>query len=88
MNREAVTGRPGLREERALAAESLKRRSGLNKIIGQSKAAQELRDKIDKISSCTVDVLISGESGTGKEIAARAVHYLSRRAGKPFIPVN
>jgi DNA-binding NtrC family response regulator len=35
-----------------------------------------------------VNVLISGESGTGKELAARAIHYQSCRAGKPFIPVN
>jgi DNA-binding NtrC family response regulator len=88
MNRETVTGRPGLREERAFAAESLKRKSGLNKIIGRSEAIQALRKKIEKISSCSVDVLISGESGTGKEITARAIHYLSRRAGKPFVPVN
>jgi DNA-binding NtrC family response regulator len=35
-----------------------------------------------------VPVLLRGETGTGKELAARAVHYLGPRAGKPFIPVN
>jgi transcriptional regulator with PAS, ATPase and Fis domain len=74
--------------ERKSAKESLKRKFGLSQILGKSKANQELHEKIDKISLCDVSVLISGESGTGKELAARAIHYLSCRAGKPFIPVN
>ena len=68
--------------------ESLKRKYGLTQILGRSKVVQELYKKIDKISSCDVTVLISGETGSGKEIAARVIHYLSCRAGKPFIPVN
>lgn len=67
---------------------SLKRRFGLNQILGKSKIIQKIHENIDKISQCDVTALITGESGTGKEIAARAIHYLSRRAGKPFIPVN
>ena len=77
-----------LHKEYQSAKEALKRRFGLAQILGKSKVAKELHEKIDKISLCDVSVLICGESGTGKELAARAIHYLSNRAGKPFIPVN
>ena len=33
-------------------------------------------------------MLVLGETGTGKEVVGRAIHYLSPRAGKPFVPVN
>ncbi|MHC4118862.1 MAG: sigma-54 interaction domain-containing protein [Planctomycetota bacterium] len=75
-------------EEYVHVADSLKRKSGLNRILGQSEIVRELRKKIDSISCCKANVLISGESGTGKEVAARTIHYLSRRAGEPFVPVN
>jgi len=61
---------------------------GSDQILGQGPAVHKIRDEIIKIAACDVNVLITGESGTGKELAARAVHYLSRRSGKPFIPVN
>jgi DNA-binding NtrC family response regulator len=43
---------------------------------------------IHRVAACDATVLIQGEIGTGKEVAARAIHYLSRRADGPFIPVN
>jgi DNA-binding NtrC family response regulator len=49
---------------------------------------QKVYQVISKVSSSPVNVLISGESGTGKELVARAIHYSSRRASAPFIPVN
>jgi len=83
VDRESETDR-----ERKSAKESLKRKFGLRQILGRGKLVQQLHEKIDRISSCDANVLISGESGTGKELAARAIHYLSWRTGKPFIPVN
>jgi len=83
-----VFTRSEFNEENKSIKESLKRKFGLNQILGRSKVVQDLHEKIDKISLCDVNVLISGESGTGKELAARAIHYLSCRTGKPFIPVN
>jgi len=77
-----------LDQECESAKKALTREIGLRQILGRSKVVQELHEKIDRISACDVNVLISGETGTGKELAARAIHYLSCRAGKPFIPVN
>ncbi|MDR4505823.1 MAG: sigma-54 dependent transcriptional regulator [Candidatus Scalindua sp.] len=77
-----------LQKEREAAKKSLKRDFGFNRIVGESKVIRKLLDDIKRISSCDVNVLITGESGTGKELFARAVHYISSRTGKPFIPVN
>jgi DNA-binding NtrC family response regulator len=40
------------------------------------------------LADSSATVLVEGETGTGKELVARALHYLSRRAGRPFVPVN
>ena len=37
---------------------------------------------IRQIASSEIPMLIEGESGTGKEVIARAIHTLSRRAGR------
>jgi two-component system response regulator HydG len=57
-------------------------------LIGESKAMQSVFREIAKASSTSATVLISGESGTGKELVARAIHYNSKRASAPFVPVN
>jgi transcriptional regulator with PAS, ATPase and Fis domain len=57
-------------------------------IIGRSKAMQAVFVNIKKAAAVKANVLITGESGTGKELVARAIHYLSERAARPFVPVN
>ncbi len=74
--------------ERESARKTLRRDLVLKQIIGESGEIRSLHEKIELTSSCDVSVLITGESGTGKELAARAIHYLSDRSEKPFIPVN
>jgi DNA-binding NtrC family response regulator len=49
---------------------------------------RELMTFARKIAPTNVAVLITGESGTGKEILARAIHGYSRRAKRPFVPLN
>jgi DNA-binding NtrC family response regulator len=57
-------------------------------IVGTSAAMQELTRSIRKAARGNWTVLIQGESGTGKGLAARAIHDLGARAGRPFVLVN
>ncbi len=66
----------------------LKENIGLKQIIGESSEFLDKVQCVPRFARCDATVLISGESGTGKELFARAVHYLSSRADRPFVPVN
>ena len=57
-------------------------------IVGKSKPVRKMLAEIEKASKSTATVLVLGESGTGKELVARAIHYSSKRASAPFVPVN
>ena len=57
-------------------------------IIGAGPRIQQVVRLIERIRDSAVNVLITGESGTGKELAAKAVHYNSPRARKPFVALN
>lgn len=80
--------RDDLKRESEAVSNILKKEFAIGQIIGKSEAVREIHKKIEHISPCNINILITGESGTGKELVARAIHYLSLRAGKPFIPVN
>src|SRR6476661_5093840 len=57
-------------------------------VFGHSEAMQALRQRMDKVASANVPVLIQGESGTGKDIIARMVHGLSPWRTGPYVKVN
>jgi DNA-binding NtrC family response regulator len=58
-------------------------------IIGECEEMVKVKNLILKISrSDATTVLIQGESGTGKELVAKAIHYNSARADKPFMAIN
>src|SRR5947207_7973344 len=81
-------------ERRFLKGEvqSLRARLGeeltLNELIGNAAPMQRVKEIIGKVAVTDSPVLIEGESGTGKELVAAAIHRLSSRAKRPFIPVN
>jgi two-component system response regulator GlrR len=68
--------------------QKLKEKLGLKQLIGESPAFLAEVQKFPIVARCDASVLISGETGTGKEVCARAIHYLSPRSAKPFVPVN
>lgn len=83
-----------LLQHKELALENLALRRAVDQkfdfsnIIGQSPQMKEVFRLIKKVAKTKGNVLITGKSGTGKELAAKAVHYNSDRAGKPFVAVN
>jgi DNA-binding NtrC family response regulator len=65
------------------------KRYGLSSIIGESPAMEEVFNLIEKIArSQATTVLITGESGTGKDLVAKAIHYASDRADRPFMNIT
>ena len=77
-----------LRRENVTLRSSIKDRYRFGSIIGKSAAMQTVYEMILNSSAATANVIIYGESGTGKELVARAIHDLSSRSSRPFIPVN
>lgn len=57
-------------------------------IVGESSAIRVLRSHIAQVGPLDLPVLIEGETGSGKELVAAALHLLSPRRSKPFVPVN
>ncbi len=74
--------------ENRLLHEQLNQKFGLENIIGQSAAMQEVFDTVRQVADSRATVLIEGESGTGKELIAHAIHRLSGRAKGPYVAVH
>ncbi|GAC1601848.1 MAG: two-component system response regulator PilR [Ramlibacter sp.] len=63
-------------------------RAALDRLVGDSPAMQNVKERIGKVARSMAPVLVRGESGTGKELVARALHACSHRADGPFVAVN
>ncbi|HMK44819.1 MAG TPA: sigma-54 dependent transcriptional regulator [Dissulfurispiraceae bacterium] len=85
--REAAAKSRLLKENRLLKAE-LRERNSFKNIIGKSIRMQEIFDLVETVARSSSSILIQGESGTGKELVARAIHFESARAAKPFLPID
>ena len=59
-----------------------------NLMIGNCEPMQKVYSLISKAATTNINVSLSGETGTGKELAAKAIHFNSARARKPFVAVN
>ncbi len=78
-----------LRKEVARVRGERSRRFGFDQIVGDSPAIRETVALARKVAESEVSaVLLQGESGTGKDLIAKAIHYASARAERPFVAIN
>jgi two-component system response regulator AtoC len=76
------------REVRALRS-SQSKDYGIDAIIGDSPAMAAVKGLITRVASSRAStVLLTGETGTGKDLAAKAIHYSSDRATRPFVNIT
>ncbi len=79
----------GLKREINELRETLGKKFEFRKAIkGNSPAIKGIFNRIEKAVESNITVSLTGETGTGKELVARAIHYNSARAKKPFIAIN
>ena len=87
MIKKAIEHRVLLGENQNLK-QQLKTNFKLENMVGASGKMQEVYKVVERAAESKATVLIRGESGTGKELVARALHYNSPRAAKPFVAVS
>jgi DNA-binding NtrC family response regulator len=76
------------REVRALRG-SQSREYGFEAIIGNSPAMQRAKSLLARVAASPAStVLLTGETGTGKDLVAKAIHYNSDRAARPFVNIT
>ncbi len=66
----------------------LKQKYNENRLVGNCKSINQLKEQIRIIAPTDGWVLVIGENGTGKELVAREIHRLSSRHERPFVDVN
>lgn len=61
---------------------------GFQGFVGSSPEMRVVYETIRDVGRSSATVFITGESGTGKEVCAQAIHALSPRRDRPFVPLN
>jgi two-component system response regulator AtoC len=77
-----------LLQENLLYRQELITKYKLENIVGRSPQMLQVYKTIARVAESRSTVLLAGESGTGKELVARAIHFNSLRAAKPFVAVD
>jgi DNA-binding NtrC family response regulator len=81
-------GLKDLQQENQQLRSALTKKYHFENIVGQSEELRKVLSLVERVADSDSTVLVTGESGTGKELIAKAIHYNSPRANKPFIPIN
>ena len=90
LNRLLTTVRNAL-DRKQLVVENKLLRKKISKnfeMVGKSKAINQIKDLVDKVSETDAKILVNGPNGSGKELVAKSIHNLSKRAHQPLIEVN
>ena len=83
------TAEPVLKKRVDAKQERVKSSFGLASFLrAKGSPLNAICDLVERVAPYDLSVMVTGESGTGKEMIARAIHYESRRASKPFITEN
>ena len=59
-----------------------------NRLVGRAPAFNRMLERVERVAPSDCSVLLTGEPGSGREAVARAIHKLSPRCGRPFLPVD
>ncbi|MDA8416668.1 MAG: sigma-54 dependent transcriptional regulator [Betaproteobacteria bacterium] len=80
---------PILRRHVEVAREQVKHAFSFSNIVCAPESPMKmLCEMVQRAARYDVSILLNGESGTGKELLARAIHFASSRANRPFIVEN
>ncbi len=78
-----------LRHEVRAYRSSQSREYSFEAIIGSAPSMVAVKGLLARVAASPAStVLLTGETGTGKDLAAKAIHYHSDRAGKPFVNIT
>jgi DNA-binding NtrC family response regulator len=77
-----------MKDKNAGLKERLRSGAEGRRLVFRSRVFGDVVDTIERAARSDASVLILGESGTGKELLAHHLHDQSRRAQKPFVPVD
>ena len=72
----------------SILRKDIEKKYDFSNIVGQSPGILKALELAGEVAKQNTTVFLSGESGTGKELFAKAIHYNSHRASKPFIAIN
>jgi DNA-binding NtrC family response regulator len=85
---ERALERQKLKKEISLLRSALEEKFSFKNFIFASTVMEDVARLIAKAATSEATVLISGETGTGKDLAAKTIHFSSRRQAGPFLAVN
>jgi len=86
--RDSASGKVKYFLERMRPSEGGSVDSASDKLVGRSPAFQNMLALVERAAPHDTTVLLLGETGTGKELVAQTIHRLSKRADRPFVPVE